>query len=654
MVEENTKLIKIDLNQFKLHLYLKSDVKLTLHFDSPSRRFYLSIIAFVIQEMKKRGRIVPIPLQNYIDILALLNETVGDAAGSSKKEYLLSRIYRKWKDALPDLENAPLFKVIGRKKRFDELMDKVYSFSEGEKDSWANLFEFKGSHEHVKLRFSIDRLGLTLDDVIIIFGEHPVQENVDAWERFILHLKNNLEEKSISGHSDIEPKNSELFFVRLKLWSKAMPKYLKWSMLCALLMFVFALATFAIWKAELFVPKVEVASIKKMAYPLPEKPSVAVLPFRNLSGDPKQNNFSDGLTVEITIGLSKIPSLFVIAPNSMFKYKQNNVQVRQVSEELGVQFVLEGSVRKAADRLRITAQLIDAVNGEYLWGERYDREIKDIFAIQDEITIKILTALQVELMTVDKSRLQEKKTNNLQAYLQLLEGRGYMLDFSIDASIKCFKEARVLDPLYAEAYALESFAHLHNYWFGPNSTRTQSLIKAIETVRKCEELDNELTLCNMVKGVVYTAQLDDFNALIEGKRAVERWPNSAEAATFLAMILQASGRYKEALKQIDRALRINPFRVELTWSILGQTYLKMGRYEEAIVISKKLVKLCPNHLPALMVLALAYGSEGRMSEARSVVNNIRQIRPNLSAYDFTMIDRRKTKKDINKILNGLL
>jgi tetratricopeptide (TPR) repeat protein len=390
--------------------------------------------------MKKRRKIVPIPLQNYIDLLALLNETVGGAAGSSKKEYLLSRIYRKWKDALPDLENAPLFKVIGKKKRFDELMDKVYIFSEREKDDWANLFEFKGSHQHVKLRFSIDRLGLTLDDVIIIYGEHPVQENVKAWERFISHLKTSLEKKSIFEHSDIEPKNSGLFFLRLKLWSRAMPKYLKRMMLWALLTLVAAVAILAIWKANLFVPKVEVASIEKMAFPLPEKPSVAVLPFRNLSGDPIQNNFIDGLTVEITIGLSKVPSLFVI----------------------------------------------------------------------------------------------------------------------------------------------ESFAHLHNYWFGPNSTRAQSLIKAIETVRKCEDLDNGLALCGMVKGELHTTQFDDFNALIEGKRAVERWPNSADAATFLAMILQASGRYEEALRQIDRALRINPFRVELTWSILAQTYLIMGKYEEAI------------------------------------------------------------------------
>ena len=138
MVEGTQKPIRIDLNQFKLHLYLKPEVELTLHFDSPSRRFYLSVIALLVHEMKKRGRITSIPLQDHLEVLALLNQTIGGTAGSSKKELLLPRIYRKWKDALPDLENAPLFKVVGRKKRYDELMGKVYQFSEGEKDNWAN------------------------------------------------------------------------------------------------------------------------------------------------------------------------------------------------------------------------------------------------------------------------------------------------------------------------------------------------------------------------------------------------------------------------------------------------------------------------------------------------------------------------------------
>ena len=180
MVEEITKPVRIDLNQFKLQLYLKPEVELTLHFDTPSRRFYLSVIALVITEMKKRGRFTSVSLEDHLDILALLNQTIGGGAGSSKRERMLPRIYRKWKDALPDLEKAPLFKVIGRQKRYDESMEKVYGFSEGEKDAWANLFEYKGSQENVRLKFAIERLGSNLDDVSIVYGEYPQLTDEDA------------------------------------------------------------------------------------------------------------------------------------------------------------------------------------------------------------------------------------------------------------------------------------------------------------------------------------------------------------------------------------------------------------------------------------------------------------------------------------------
>src|SRR4030043_297836 len=186
MDEKTKSVISIDLNEFKLHIRLKNKTAFTLHFNSPSRRFYLSVIAFVVNEMKRLGKITSIPLGDHLDILALLNETVGGSAGSSDKGSLLSRIYKKWKDALPDLEDAPLFKVLGRKKDYDEGIGKAYHFTEEEKDSWANLFEYKGSEENVRLRFSIDRLGAGLDDVEIIYEGSL---NTDAWEKFISSLK---------------------------------------------------------------------------------------------------------------------------------------------------------------------------------------------------------------------------------------------------------------------------------------------------------------------------------------------------------------------------------------------------------------------------------------------------------------------------------
>jgi len=183
--------VRIDLSQFKLHIRLKQSVELTLLFDSPSRRFYLSVIALVLNEMKKLKQVTSIPLEAHVDELTLLNETVGGSAGSSEKDNLIPRIYKKWKDALPDLENAPLFKVVGRKKE-DDGTGRAYRFSEAEKDAWANLFEYMGSQEHVRLRFVMDKLGAALNDAVIVYEDAGDQ---DAWERFIASLKQKPDER---------------------------------------------------------------------------------------------------------------------------------------------------------------------------------------------------------------------------------------------------------------------------------------------------------------------------------------------------------------------------------------------------------------------------------------------------------------------------
>ncbi|MEJ2025346.1 MAG: hypothetical protein P8Y00_10110, partial [Deltaproteobacteria bacterium] len=231
MVEETKKLLTIDLNQFKLYLHLKPEIELTLHFDTPSRRFYLSVIALLIHEMKRKGKILSVPLEQHMSLLLLLNETVGEKAGSSKKRQLLSRIYRKWKDALPDLENAPLFKVVGRNKKYDESLERIYHFSEEEKDIWANLFEYRGSHENVRLRLSIDHLGVHPGDATILYGENSENPAVNGWERFIKDLKKRAAEKPVTTHTAQAPETLSILS-RVKRLPKAMPKSLRWLTLC--------------------------------------------------------------------------------------------------------------------------------------------------------------------------------------------------------------------------------------------------------------------------------------------------------------------------------------------------------------------------------------------------------------------------------------
>jgi hypothetical protein len=195
MTEKSKKCIHIDLNQFKLHIEFPHTPALTLHFDSQSRRFYLSVIALVVYEMKRLGRVTSIPLEEHLELLGLLNETVGGSGGSSERAHLLPRIYRKWKDSLSDLEDAPLFKIMGKKRNFEEGIGPVYRFTDEEKDTWANLFEYRGSEEHVRLRFSIDKLGANLENVAITYGEDPALRDDAAWDKFIDDLRQEVEKQ---------------------------------------------------------------------------------------------------------------------------------------------------------------------------------------------------------------------------------------------------------------------------------------------------------------------------------------------------------------------------------------------------------------------------------------------------------------------------
>ena len=441
MVQSSRPSIQIDLNEFKLLLHLKSRTKLTLHFNSPSRRFYFSVIALVVHEMKKSGKIKSIPLQEHLDLLVLLNETIGGAAGSSDKENLLHRIYRKWKDALPNLEEAPLFKVLGKKKEEgDGAIGKIYSFTDAEKDEWANLFEHLGSEENVRLKFAIDRIGVGLNETSIIFGDSL---NGDAWDQFISSLKKDGKEEPEEEKPEPEKKEeavSETPEVPLSFPQEQKISWLtqyRWVFLISMIGIV--VGAVAVWRVYLSSPLMQVASIDRMKYPLPDLPSIAVLPFVNISEDPKQEFICDGMTESIITALSKVPRLFVIARNSTFIYKGKPVKVKQVSEELGVRYVLEGSFQRSGARVRITAQLIDALTGQHLWAERYDRDLKDIFALQDEITIKILTAIQVKLTQGGEVLTAEKYADKyyrgkqgLDCYLKLTEAMGYIHRWNIE------------------------------------------------------------------------------------------------------------------------------------------------------------------------------------------------------------------------------
>ena len=372
---------------------------------------------------------------------------------------------------------------------------------------------------------------------------------------------------------------------------------------------------------------------EKPPLPLPDKPSIAVLPFVNMSEDKSQEYFSDGLTEEIITALSKVRGLFVIARNSSFIYKGKPVNVQQVSRELGVKYVLEGSVRRSGEQLRITAQLIDATTGNHLWAERYDRKMKDVFAIQDEITMKIVGSC-LQLTTTEMETLRGRYPSNLQAYLKLLEGIGYNYGAKFSDAMRSFEEALSLDPHYPPTYAWLAWTHMWNVWFGPSATRGQSLEKAFQFAEKAKALDDKSFAGPNALGHAYLLKRDYDKALSEGKLATELAPNSAVAATNFGWTLRSVGRYEEAMKEYERALRLDPLNTDHTLTQIGTTYLMMRRYDESISACKKALQGNPRFLAAHITLAMAYSSLGDMKEAREASSEVLKLSPNFSVEHF--------------------
>jgi adenylate cyclase len=395
---------------------------------------------------------------------------------------------------------------------------------------------------------------------------------------------------------------------------------------------VVAIVGLGIWQFYLSVPSVEPASVDKMAYPLPDKPSIAVLPFDNMSGDPEQDYFSDGLSEEIITALSSVPELFVMARNSTFTYKGKPVQVKQVSEELGVQYVLEGSVRKSGERVRITAQFIDALKGHHLWAESYDRKIEDIFAVQEEIAMKIIKELRTEITGRDDFRLDAPCSENLKAFLKYLEALGQYYRWNKegnDVARRLTEEAIAIDPGYACAYSLLGGTYYADLWMGTTKSPKQDIAKAKEMAEKAISLNPSLGGPHAMLSRVYMMMGQYDMAIATAKKAVDLHPNSILGLTALGIALRAVGRSEESIPFLEQAVRIDPYSGLALYS-LGMSYFFVGQYDEAIQISKKAVNINPNNYLAHLCLASTYSVVGKKEEARAEVEVIRKINPKLT------------------------
>jgi len=411
-----------------------------------------------------------------------------------------------------------------------------------------------------------------------------------------------------------------------------------------------------IWNIYFKSPSIEPASVDKMAFSLPDKPSIAVLPFVNMSEDPKQEYFSDGLTEEIITALSKTPKMFVIARNSTFSYKGQQVKIQQVAEELGVRYVLEGSVRKSEDRVRVTAQLIDAITGRHLWAERYDKDLKDMFALQDQITLKILNALQVKLTEGESFSATARGTDNLEAYLKWLKAREYISKYTKEGMAmgrKLAEEAIVLDSAFPLPYLSISATHIIDSMFGWSESPEQSLKLAEEMVQKALALDDSLGIGHSFLGRIYLTKRQYNKAISEGERAIVLVPNLDFAHAALAYTLHRVGRQEEAIRLYKKAIRLNPHAPEWYFSGLGSCYRMMGEYEKAVSEHKRNLQKTPTRLADHIALAATYSLMGREEDARAEADEVLRLHPKFSVKHFVKQQMYKDQADTDRLVAAL-
>ena len=350
----------------------------------------------------------------------------------------------------------------------------------------------------------------------------------------------------------------------------------------------------------------------------PDKPSIAVLPFQNMSGDAEQDYFCDGLVEDIITTLSKLDGLRVIARNSSFVYKGHAVDVREAAQQLGVRYVLEGSVRRSGARMRVTAQLIDAADGSHLWAERYDRAVDDIFAIQDEITLVLATEMQVKLTDGEQARMRYTTTSNVEAWTHCAKGMSYhrqppSWDSRLAAQV-CWEKALALDPNSAPLNALLGFIHCLDARFGWKDTFETAKVKARRYAERALELDPGNADAHITSGMVLLMEDQHDEAVVEARQAIRLAAGSADVAQLAGFILLAAGYPEEAALLVEKSMTLSPNYPSVYLGTLGDAYRQAGRTDDAIAAFEAYHARNPGF--GLTDVVIAQQEKGQPDEAR--------------------------------------
>lgn len=422
-----------------------------------------------------------------------------------------------------------------------------------------------------------------------------------------------------------------------RLSGKPSPANRRWRIpaIAAALVVIVAAGGLSSWKP--WIPRVEAANPAKFVFPLPDKPSIAVLPFENLSGDATQDYLGDGITENITTALSRVPEMFVIPRTTTRAYKGKPVSVAQVAEELGVRYVLEGSVQKSSDEVRVTAQLIDALRGHHIWTKRYERQLQDAFALQDDITFNVLTELEVKLTDGERARGLRGNAKNLEAYQLVRRGMSIYFRFTKEGNPEArrlFEEAVALDPNYAFGWNILGWTHLvaANRRWAEDPAKERA--RALELAHKALALDPSggapylLLSTNSSRGRRYD------EAIAYAEKGVALIPNNPIAVHILASALILAGRPEEALPLIQSVKRYSPITPSTLSRGEGVAYHTLGRYDEAIVAFESARARNPKGVLPVALLAMTYADAGRMDEASVTAQEVLKISPGFSAKGF--------------------
>ena len=368
------------------------------------------------------------------------------------------------------------------------------------------------------------------------------------------------------------------------------------------------------------------------ALALPDKPSIAiaVLPFENMSGDPEQEYFADGMVEEIITALSRFKLAFVIARNSSFTYKGKAVNVKQVGRELGVRYVLEGSVRKAAGKVRITGQLVDAISGAHIWADRFERDLTDVFALQDEVTVAVVSAIHPKILQTEIAMAARRRPENLTAYdcwLRAFQQSSLATREGLAEAIRLACRALELDPGFGRAASLASVFHLNNFVFGYSTDPQFELEEAVRLSRLalCIDDGDPSTLARASLISAYVVR-DSESALEMADRAVALNPNSFEAWGCRGWVYGAAGLPQEAVRSFERGIRMSPIDPAM-FAGMGMALVELRRFDEAIVAGRKAQRHNPSHPLAYLCLASAFVHLGRDAEAREAAARLLEVNP---------------------------